>query len=50
MNWRYSILIFAGLCCSACGFLYRPFSMPGEDSVLDPALYHTPNFYGWIVR
>ena len=50
MKWRYPILIFAGLCCSAWGFLYRPFPMPGEDPVLDLVLYHTPNFYGWIVR
>ena len=25
MKWHYPILIFAGLCCSAWGFLYRPF-------------------------
>ena len=50
MKMRYPILIFGGLCCYAWGFLYRPFSMPGEDSVLDPVLYRTPNFYGWIVR
>ena len=28
MKWRYPILIFAGLCCSAWGFLYRPFPLP----------------------
>ena len=50
MKWRYPILISAGLCCSAWGCLYRPFPMPGEDSALDLVLYHTPNFYGWIVR
>ena len=50
MKMRYPILIFAGLCCSAWGFLYRPFPMPGDDPVLDLMLYHTPNFYGWIVR
>ena len=50
MKWRYPILIFGGLCCSAWGFLYRPFPMPGDDPVLDLVLYHTPNFYGWIVR
>ena len=50
MKMRYPILIFGGLCCSAWGFLYRPFPMPGEDPVLDLVLYHTPNFYGWIVR
>ena len=46
MKWRYPILIFAGLCCSAWGFLYRPFPMPGDDPALDLVLYHTPNFYG----
>ena len=46
MKWHYPILISAGLCCSAWGFLYRPFPLPGEDSLL----YHTSNFYGWIVR
>ena len=50
MKWRYPILISAGLCCSAWGFLYRPFPLPGDDSMLDLVLYHTPNFYGWIVR
>ena len=50
MKWRYPILISGGLCCSAWGFLYRPFPMPGEDPVLDLVLYHTPNFYGWMVR
>ena len=50
MKWRYPILIFAGLYCSAWGFIYRPFPMPGKDQVLDLVLYHTPNFYGWIVR
>ena len=34
MKWRYPILIFAGLCCSAWGFLYQPFPMPGGDAVL----------------
>ena len=46
MKWRFPILIVGELCCSAWGFLYRPFPMPGEDSVL----YRIPNFYGWIVR
>ena len=50
MKWRYPILIFGGLCCSAWGFLYRPFPMPGDDPVLDLVLYHTPNFYAWVVR
>ena len=50
MKWRYPILISAGLCCSAWGFIYRSFPMPGDDSVLDLVLYHTPSFYGWIVR
>ena len=49
MKWRYPILISAGLCCSACGFLYRPFPLPGDDPMLDLVLYHTPNFYTWIV-
>ena len=49
MKMRYSILIFAGLCCSVWGFLYRSFPMPGDDPVLDLVLYHTPNFYGWTV-
>ena len=25
MKWRYPVLIFGGLCCSAWGFIYRPF-------------------------
>ena len=50
MKWRYPILIFGGLCCSAWGFLYRPFPLPGDDPMLDLVLYHTPNFYAWIVR
>ena len=50
MKWRYPILISGGLCCSVWGFIYRPFPMPGNDPVLDLVLYHTPNFYGWIVR
>ena len=50
MKMRYPILISGGLCSSAWGFLYRPFPMPGDDPVLDLVLYHTPNFYGWIVR
>ena len=50
MKMRYPILISGGLCCSVWGFIYRPFPMPGEDPVLDLVLYHTPNFYGWIVR
>ena len=49
MEWRYPILIFAGLCCSAWGFLYRPFPLPGDDPMLDLVLYHTPNLYTWIV-
>ena len=50
MKMRYPILISGGLCCSAWGFIYRPFPMPGDDPALDLVLYHTPNFYGWIVR
>ena len=42
MKWRYPILISAGLCCSAWGFLYRPFPLPGDDPMLDLVLYHTP--------
>ena len=50
MKMRYPILISGGLCCSVWGFIYRPFPMPGDDPALDLVLYHTPNFYGWIVR
>ena len=50
MRMRYPVLIFGGLCCSAWGFLYRPFPMPGENAALDLMLYHTPNFYIWVVR
>ena len=50
MKMRYPILISGGLCCSVWGFIYRPFPLPGNDPVLDLVLYHTPNFYGWIVR
>ena len=44
MKWRYPVLIFGGVCCSAWGFIYRPFPMPGEEPLLDLLLYHTPNF------
>ena len=50
MKWRYPVLIFGGVCCSAWGFIYRPFPMPGEEPLLDLLLYHTPNFYIWVVR
>ena len=49
MKIRHLILIVAGLGCSAWGFLYRPFPLPGDDPMLDLVLYHTPNFYTWIV-
>ena len=49
MKPRYSFLIIGGLGCSAWGFLYRPFPLPTEDPMLDLVLYHTPNFYTWIV-
>ena len=49
MKPRYPILIIGGLGCSAWGFLYRPFPLPGDDPMLDLVLYHTPNFYTWIV-
>ena len=38
----YSFLIIGGLGCSAWGFLYRPFPLPGDDPMLDLVLYHTP--------
>ena len=50
MKMRYPILIFGGLGCSAWGFLYRPFPMPGDDPMLDLVLNHTPNFYVQVVR
>ena len=50
MKPRYLFLIIGGLGCSAWGFIYRPFPMPGDDPMLDLVLYHTPNFYTWIVR
>ena len=49
MKPRYPILIIGGLSCSAWGFFNRPFPMPGDDPMLDLVLYHTPNFYTWIV-
>ena len=49
MKPRYPILIIGGLGCSAWGFLYRPFPLPGDDPMLDLVLYHTSNFYTWIV-
>ena len=49
MKPRYSFLIIGGLGCSAWGFLYRPFPLPTDDPMLDLVLYHTPNFYTWIV-
>ena len=49
MKPRHAILILGGLGCSAWGFLYRPFPLPGDDPMLDLVLYHTPNFYSWIV-
>ena len=42
MKMRYPILISGGLCCSAWGFLYRPFPMPGDDPVLDLASLSHP--------
>ena len=50
MRGRYPFLIVGGLACSAWGFIYRPFPLPGDDPMLDLVLYHTPNFYAWIVR
>ena len=50
MRIRYPILIFAGLACSAWGFIYRPFPLPGDDPLLDLLLFHNPTFYAWIVR
>ena len=50
MKIRYPILIFGGLACSAWGFIYRPFPLPGDDPLLDLVLYHNPTFYAWIVR
>ena len=50
MKIRYPILIIAGMGYSAWGFLYRPFPLPGDDPMLDLALYHTPNFYAQVVR
>ena len=47
---RYPFLIFAGLACSAWGFIYRPFPLPGDDPMLDLLLYHNPTLYAWIVR
>ena len=49
MKMRYPILIIGGLGCSAWFFTYRPFPLPGDDPMLDLVLYHTPNFYTWIV-
>ena len=49
MKPRYPFLIISGLGCAAWGFLYRPFPLPTEDPMLDLVLYHTPNFYTWIV-
>ena len=49
MKMRYPILISGGLCCSVWGFIYRPLPLPGNDPALDLVLYHTPNFYGWVV-
>ena len=49
MKPRYPFLIIGGLGCSAWGFIYRPFPLPGDDPMLDLVLYHTPNFYTWIV-
>ena len=42
MKIRHPILIVAGLGCSAWGFIYRPFPLPGHDPMLDLVLYHTP--------
>ena len=43
MKIRYPILIFGGLACSAWGFIYRPFPLPGDDPLLDLLLYHNPH-------
>ena len=50
MKMRYPVLIVSGVLCSAWGFLYRPFPLPGENAALDLVLYHTPNFYSLVVR
>ena len=50
MKMRYPVLIVGGFLCSAWGFLYRPFPMPGENAALDLMLYSTPNFYAMVVR
>ena len=50
MKWRYLVLLFLGLCASAWGFLYHPFFLLGENPLLDLVAYHTPRFYGWMVR
>ena len=50
MKWRYPILISGGLCCSAWGFLYRPFPMPGENAAFDLVLYHTPLLHLDLLR
>ena len=50
MKMRYPVLLVSGVLCSAWGFLYQPFPLPGDDPMLHLVLYHTPNFYGWIVR
>ena len=49
MKWRYPVLIFGGFCCSAWGFIYRPFPMPGEEPLLDLLLTHPQTFYIWVV-
>ena len=50
MKIRYPVLFVCGVLCSAWGFLYRPFPMPGVDPALDLVPYHTPNFYAWVVH
>ena len=47
---RYPFLIITGFACSAWGFIYRPFPLPGDDPMLDLLLYHNPTLYAWIVR
>ena len=49
LSLRNPILLFVGLGWATLGFLYRPFPLPVENSLLNLVAFHTPRFYGGLV-
>ena len=54
MKWRrfipHILLFCGGLWYALWSFARHPFPILDEDPLLDLMHYHTPNFYGWMVR